>query len=210
MKLGGAVVPQDLAYAVLAGALWGVACWWGDGANLAAVRVLTNVAGPWLLLAFALGTRSRAALPGAVLGAVALLAAILGYYLAIELLDVEQAPNRLSLDAGSAWAVAAVPVGAFFGLCGAAWRANVAVPLALGLLGGALFGEGLILLNDGIGPSFDYLAVPVAEVAAAFALPTLLMAQRAAGWTIVVVAAVGPIAAFVERGLFESVRGVIG
>ena len=73
-----------------------------------------------------------------------------------------------------------------------------------------MFGEGLILLNDGIGPSFDYLAVPVAEVAAAFALPTLLMAQRAAAWTIVVVAAAGPIAAFVERGLFESVRGVIG
>lgn len=210
MSLSGPFVLRDFAVVIAIGALWGLLCWWGDESRLAAIRVLVNTAGPWLLVAFASGSRSREAAPGAALGAVALLAAILGYYLSIELLDAEQAPNRVSFDAGRSWAFAALPVGAFFGICGAAWRAGFALPLALGLLGGALFGEGLVLLSDGVQPDLDYLAVPVAEIAAAFALPTLLMAQRQAAWTILVVATTGPVAVFVERELFESVRGVIG
>lgn len=210
MNLSGPFIPRDLGFAVAIGALWGVACWWGDGSSLTFVRGLANTAGPWLLIAFAAGARSRAALPGAVLGALALLAAIGAYYLSLELLDAEGAANRLTLDAGSAWAVAALPVGAVFGLCGAAWRAGFAMPLAVGLLGGALFGEGLALLSDDVRVDLDYLIVPVAEIAAAFSLPTLLIEHRQAVWTIVVVAALGPVAFVAERELLDTVRGVIG
>jgi hypothetical protein len=210
MNLSGPFVPRDLGFAVAVGALWGVACWWGDGSSLTFVRGLANTAGPWLLIAFAAGARSRAALPGAVLGALALLAAIGAYYLSLELLDAEGAANRLTLDAGNAWAVAALPVGAVFGLCGAAWRAGFAMPLAVGLLGGALFGEGLALLSDDVRVDLDYLIVPVAEIAAAFSLPTLLIEHRQAVWTIVAVAALGPLAFVAERELLDTVRGVIG
>lgn len=210
MNLSGPFVPRDLGFAVAVGALWGAACWWGDGSSLTFVRLLANTAGPWLLIAFVAGARSRAVVPGAVLGALALLVAILAYYLALEFLDTEQAADRISLDAGRSWAVAALPVGALFGLCGAAWRAGFALPLAIGILGGALFGEGLALLSDGVEVDLDYLVVPVAEIAAAFSLPTLLIERRQAVWTIVVVAALGPIAFVAERELLDTVRGVIG
>jgi len=210
MNLSGAFVPRDLGFAVAIGALWGVACWWGDGSSLTFVRGLANTAGPWLLIAFAAGARSRDAVPGAVLGALALLAVIGAYYLSLELFDSEVASGRITLDGGSAWAVAALPVGAVFGLCGAAWRAGFATPLAVGLLGGALFGEGLALLSEDARIDLDYLVVPVAEIAAAFSLPTLLIERRHAVWTIVVVAALGPIAFVAERELLDTVRGVIG
>ncbi len=210
MNLSGPFVPRDFAVAVAIGALLGVACWWGDDSRLAAIRVLANTAGPWLLVAFAAGSRARAALPGGALGAVALLAAILGYYLSIELLDGEQAADRVSLDAGSTWAIAAVPAGAFFGAAGAAWRAGFATTLALGVLGGALFGEGLRILIDNPQADLDYLVVPVAAIAGAFALPNLLLERRQAAWAILLVATIGPIAVFVERELLDYLRNVPG
>lgn len=210
MRLTGPLVPRDLLVALALGAGWGLLCWWGDGSSLQFVRGLANTAGPWILLAFAAGARSREAAPGALLGAVALLAAIGGYYLSVELFDADGAADRISLEAGRSWAFAALPVGAFFGLCGAAWRSGFVAPVALGLLGAALFGEGLILLTEPVRVDLDYLVTPVAEVAAAFALPVLLTDRREAAWAILVVAAVGPIAVLAERTLVEQVRGVIG
>jgi hypothetical protein len=210
VNITGPFVPRDLAIAAAIGALWGVACWWGDESNLTFVRGLANTAGPWLLIAFAAGSRSRAALPGTALGALALLAAILAYYLAIEVFDAAEAPNRISLDAGRSWAAAALPVGAFFGLCGAAWRAGFALPIAVGILGGALFGEAFALISDDVRLDLDYLVVPVAEIAVAFSLPTMLLERRQAVWAIIVVAALGPIAFLAEREILDTVRGVIG
>lgn len=210
MRSSGPLVPRDFLIAGAAGLLWGLLSWWGDDSSLTFVRALVNTAGPWLLIAFAMGARAKEALPGALLGAAALLAAIVGYYVSIELFDAERAPDRVSFRAGWAWATAALPVGAFFGLAGAAWRAGFLAPIALGVLGGALFGEGLLLLNDHGAADLDYLVVPVAAIATAFALPVLLTDRREAAWAIVVVAALGPVALLAERTLLETVRGVIG
>lgn len=210
MALSGPFVPRDFLFAIAIGLLLGGACWAGDDSRFAFLRVLANTAGPWILIAFLCGSRSNAALPGAALGAVALLGAILGYYLSIELFDPEQAPNRVSLDAGSNWAIAALPVGVFFGACGAAWSAGFVLPLTLGILGGVLFGEGLLLLSDNPTSDLDYLVVPVAGIAAGFAIPNMLVERRQAAWAILIVAIVGPVAVFVERGLLDHVRGVTG
>ena len=193
--------------AVLLGAAWGAFCWWGDGHEWVLVRGVANTAGPWLLLAFWAGAQSTQWTRGAALGVLALVAAVAAYYLAIEVLDAEQAPSRISLRAGLSWATVAVPVGLASGAGGALWRGRGWAPtIAVGLLAAALFGEALLLLSENRGAGVEYLLVPVSAVTLAFVLPPALLDRREAIRAVVVAGAAGPLALATQEAVIRLVR----
>jgi hypothetical protein len=101
---------------------------------------LANSAGSWSLAAFALCLTNRRPQRGAVLGAVALLAMVVGYAVLTEVRDFT-ASTRLVLF----WGLAAVTVGPALGV-GAAWSRGPHLDrraLAAGLIAGILIGEGV-------------------------------------------------------------------
>ncbi len=199
------VTTRALGGALLVGLAWGLFCWWGDDARWTPVRVAANLAGPWFVIAFWAGAQTRHTLAAAALGLLALLAAVLGYYGAIELFDAE-APNRISLDAARTWAIVAVPVGVLSGLAGALWHGRGwPSTLAIGLLGGVLLGEALLLM-PGTLDDLDYAIVPMAELVAAIVLPVLLLDRREAARALVIVGVAGPIALITQDHLLRLVR----
>ncbi len=198
---------RSLAAAALIGLAWGVFCWWGDDSSWTLIRGAANTAGPWLVIAFWAGSQSRRWPESAALGVLSLLAAVLGYYGAIEALDPIEAPYRISMDAGVSWAVVAIPAGALAGAAGSAWRAGGWLgTIAVGLLAGALFGEGLLLLRDTSWSDIAYLAVPVAEITAAFALVVALLDRRDALRGVVIAGVSGPLMLVVLETVMLEVR----
>lgn len=202
---------RTVAAATLIGLAWGVFCWWGDGWRWTLIRGAANIAGPWLLIAFWAGAQTARAQYAAALGLLSLVAAILGYYGAIEFLDAAQAPNRLSLESAASWAVVAVPVGLACGVGGAAWRGRDWLgTVAVGLLAGALFGEALLVLRDTRWGDLQYMAVPVAEVTLAFALPVALLDRREALRATILAGLSGPLALVLLETVLVEVRSRLG
>ena len=202
---------ESVVAAVLVGVAWGVFCWWGDDSRWTLVRGAANVAGLWLVIAFWAGTQSTRWQRSALLGVLAMVCALIGYYASIELLDGEQAANRISLQAALSWAVVAVPVGLLCGAGGASWRrGRLEGTVAVGLLAGALFGEGLLLLRDTNWNDLAYMAVPIAEVTLAFALVVALLDRREALRAVVVAGASGPLALVMMEAAMVEVRTRLG
>jgi len=197
--------------AILVGLAWGIFCWWGDDSRWTLIRGAANVAGPWLVIAFWAGTQSPRWQRSALLGVLAMVAALVGYYASIELLDAAQASNRISLEAALSWAVVAVPVGLVCGAGGAFWRhGRWQGTLAVGLLAGALFGEGLLLLRETNWNALEYMAVPIAEVTVAFALVVALLDRREALRAVLVAGASGALALVMMEAAMVEVRTRLG
>lgn len=202
---------ESVVAAILVGLAWGVFCWWGDDSRWTLIRGAANVAGPWLVIAFWAGVQSTRWQRSAGLGVLALVAAVVGYYAAIELLDAEQAPNRLSLDSALSWGVVAVPAGLACGAGGALWRqGRWPGTLAVGLLASALFAEGLLLLRGTDWSALEYMAVPIAEVTLAFALIVALLDRREALRAVLVAGLSGPFALVMLEAVMVEVRTRLG
>src|SRR5690606_32460512 len=112
---------------------------------------------------------------------------------------------------GQSWATVAVPVGVLSGLAGAAWRGGGwQATVAIGLFGGALLGEALLILPDmwrpGSWEEAQYLVTPLAEMTAAFALPTALLERREALRAMAITGVTGPVALAFQERILELVR----
>jgi hypothetical protein len=184
------------------GVLWGIVCWWGDDVRWPMIGMLANAGGPWLLLAFLIGTLTGAPVRGPVCGALALGAAVLTYYAAYDIARIYDpaADPRYFIPGGAAWLAVAVPAGAAFGAAGAVWRAGPRRlrAAALVLLSGALLSEALLALPDLLTYADlerGYWLGPASEALLALGLPAVLLPWRRealAGLTAtLVVAAVG-------------------
>jgi len=145
-------------------------------------RSLALIGAPWLGLAFLLGAfavlwgaRSRVA---AVVGAVATVGAVLGYYGYMRIVEHEANAYYLAHYL-TFWLVPALLGGPLFGAAGAVWRGGHG-PIkagAVGLLSAVCVGEGgwetLRLLSTSFQRQAD--VVNVAELALGLALPLVLL-----------------------------------
>jgi Family of unknown function (DUF6518) len=147
---GGLPFPAFVGSAAVLGVLWGVTCAWGDTVDSKFIQSATNLAGPWLVLAFLVGLYGRSSRDGAVGGLLALTTSVVAYYVTQRL--GLRAANTRGLLAGMLWLPISAAAGAVFGTLGYAfrgtnsrYRAGAAVAL-----GGALVAEsGILLLNQG-------------------------------------------------------------
>ncbi len=143
-------------------------------------RSLALIGGPWLGLAFALGAfialrgdRSRGA---AIVGAVATIGVVLGYY--GYMIVVEHQANGFYLAHYlTFWLVPALLGGALFGLAGAVWRRGHGrlAALAVGLLSAVCAGEGGWTTLRFLGSHHSIDVVTLAELALGLALPFVLL-----------------------------------
>lgn len=132
------------------GALWGTTCAWGDTKDSKFIQSATNLAGPWLVLAFFVGWWAKSPTSGAFGGLLALVTSVVAYYIAQRF--GLQVANTRGLLTGVLWLPISAVAGAVFGRLGYATRgtdsryhAGAAMPLA-----GALVAEsGVLLLNQG-------------------------------------------------------------
>jgi hypothetical protein len=184
-----------------AGLALGVATWL-TSALPGDLPFLAKLGAPWLAVAFALGAWTRDPVRGAFNGAIALVLATGAYY-AMRYWAGEYGRSPI----GVWWVLVAVPGGMVFGAAGSAWRygSGVARWLAVGVLLGALGGEGLYFVLRGGAPS-----LAIGELAVAAVLPLVLLSGRrdrvAAVAAAAILAVVGAVAVPVAwRGL-ETVR----
>jgi hypothetical protein len=104
-----------------------------------------NIGGPWLLLAFWLGTRARRVRDAVVAGGLALGIAVLTYYAFTPLYDppaeIEQVPRLAGI-----WTAIAAVAGGGFGAAGGVWRlkAGRVRAAAVAVIGAAMAGEALV------------------------------------------------------------------
>jgi hypothetical protein len=162
------------------GALLGIFSARGDGVQITVVNGLANAASPWILVAFAAGTLQTSLRLGAVAGALALLVAVLTYYVGFLFGGATFLLPFLAL-----WATAAVAGGGLFGFAGSAWRSSRPrwAAAAIALVAGALLAEAahrLILLQvwTGIEWHRTYMQVAVADFVAAALVIGLLSRDR--------------------------------
>ena len=170
---------RTLVLAIVAGAAFGAAVQAGNDVP-DVPRWLWHLGVPWLGVAFGLGALERAPRRGALIGAVAMVAATVAYYVA----DAVLAHHGLLTPNGRvmvlAWGAVGALAGAAFGAAGAVARAATGGrrAAALALLGGALAGEAaLLLLLKPAGPASR--AVFAAELVVGLALPVALLGDRA-------------------------------
>jgi len=146
-------------------------------------RSLALIGGPWLGLAFALGAltvlwggRGRSA---ALVGAVATVGAVLGYY-GYMIVVQHQANGSYLAHYLTFWLVPALLGGALFGLAGAVWRGaqGRTKALAVGLLSAVCAGEGGWTTLRFLSAHHSVDVVPVMELALGVALPLVLAPAR--------------------------------
>lgn len=135
--------------AVACGLAWGAFCAWGDLQGLGFIGGVANTGGPWLLLAFVVGMRTRGLASGVAAGALVLVVSVAAYYIAHDF--GEQNAGRNGALGRDAWLPVAVVGGALLGGAGrvsqgaySGWVRVAAVAIA----GGALVAEALLILND--------------------------------------------------------------
>ena len=142
--------PALASSAVAVGALWGTTCAWGDTKDSKFIQSATNLAGPWLVLAFLVGWCAKSPRSAVVCGLLALATSVVAYYIA-QAFGLRVANTR-GLLVGVLWFPIAAAAGALFGGLGfvareenSRYRAGAAMAL-----GGALVAEsGILLLNQG-------------------------------------------------------------
>jgi hypothetical protein len=126
----------------------------GQGSLPEALGSLANSAGSWSLAAFVLTLANRVPWRGAILGALALAAMVVGYAVATEMRGFPMSMRLVAF-----WGLAALTVGPALGV-GAAWTRGPDLTrraLAAGLLGGILIGEaayGLTVVADTTSPAY--------------------------------------------------------
>ena len=143
--LGLAAALSAVAWVAVGGVIIGVLTAIGQGALPGVLAPMANSAGSWclaafVLAAFATGMPYRPVWLGAVLGALALFAMVIGYALASEV-SGHAAGTRLVLF----WGAAAVVVGPAIGIA-ATWHRggrSSRAALAAGLIAGILVGEAI-------------------------------------------------------------------
>ena len=126
---------------------------------------LRRVGVPWLAVGFAAAVGVPRVRQGALLGALALVVAILVYYAALAFLQNAYDQSPL----GVAWLVIAIPGGAVFGTLGALWSSGREQVAITAVLAACFLGEAAI---------FDRFADPAAApylLSVAIALPILLL-----------------------------------
>ena len=146
----GLSFPVLAGSAVAVGALWGTTCGWGDTKDSKFIQSATNLAGPWLVLAFLVGWCAKSPRSAVVCGLLALATSVVAYYIA-QAFGLRVANTR-GLLVGVVWFPIAAAAGAVFGGLGclaretnSRYRAGSAMAL-----GGALVAEsGILLLNQG-------------------------------------------------------------
>jgi hypothetical protein len=178
------------------------------------VVALANAAGPWLVTAFVVGALAGAPLAGALTATGALVAAVAVYYLSIYALGNTVAD--LVRTAGVWLAVSAV-VGPLLGVAGGAWvrpRAAWHRVGAVGLLAGTLAAEGILRLIQveawtGLDPTRTDIQVGLIELAAAVALPAVLLSngERLRGYLAAAMATVA--ATVIAAGALAAIRWVL-
>jgi len=145
------------------------------------VAWISRLGAPWLLTAFLVGAyvgdRRRGALSGG--GALAIGTAV--YYFVFHFVE-RDIGLAYAVIVGAAWATVGIAIGSAFGYAGAAWRARPgdrwARVVAIAALGGALIGEGLLLMMRWDDPTAH--AILLAEMAIGALLP--LAATRWRDW----------------------------
>jgi Family of unknown function (DUF6518) len=164
---------------------------------------LAKVGVPWLAAAFAVGVLARDARRGAVNGAAALVAAVAIYYAPsiVGLTHTSYASNPVGLG----WIFVGAPGGGLFGMLGALYARGRARVIAASVLSACFAGEAVLfaLLVQHPGRAGTYL------LAAAMALPFLLLRRARERLTAVAAGAVLAGAALVaEGGVFVITRYV--
>jgi hypothetical protein len=156
-----------------------------------------SLAGPWLALAFALGSLPTRRMTAVLVGALGLVGGLSGYYGYMRLAEYAS-PAYLAPEV-VLWLPIAVVSGSIFGYLGAAWRrdGDRARVVAVTLSAGALAVEAVTHLA---GSGNDWLLVHTPELESAYyiellaalALPLMLMTkwpQRVACYTAIVAVA---------------------
>jgi hypothetical protein len=139
---------------------------------------LANAAGPWFVVAFCVGALQPRPLRGAGAGTVALVVAVIGYYLGIYLGGHSVAELARALIA---WSVVGILVGPLLGASGAWWAgARSGRVLGLGFLTGSLMAEAAFRLVQhqfwtGIDLARTDPQVALVDGLAALLLPWLLL-----------------------------------
>src|SRR5262245_14921721 len=128
------------------GALLGAAAWFADQLGWPLeLLVPANLIGVWLAVAFVLGGSARTIPTGALRGLIALIAAVVVYYLLIAVLG-EGIRAIGASHAATIWGFVALVAGPVLGGAGAVWRHGTGWPRAIGvaILAAALVGEAVV------------------------------------------------------------------
>ncbi len=180
--------PRRPLLAIAGAAAFGVAVAVLKGDSTGPRDALGNVSAPWLLLPYLAATTTRGWARGAVVGALACFAALVGFYVAEAfVLDLGGHPMltnlRLTLGAGHLWYQVGIPGAAALGALGGARVGPRPVVSAL-VVGLALVGEPLVVFAWQIGTGqavsdgawvTSYPALWVGEMALGAALAAWLL-----------------------------------
>lgn len=178
-------VTTQIAAAVVVGVLFGCAVRAGDWLT-STDDWFFEIGAPWLAVAWVLGATTSSVSRGAVMGALALVCAVVSYYTMLQIIEYQDVTylrsyqldalrRDLSRDITGVWIVVAVAGGSTFGAVGAAWRTapRLLRIMCVALLGGVLLGEGLAVV---VFRGWQAIEVLVAGAAVALLLPWLLVA----------------------------------
>jgi len=165
-------------------------------------RAAVSLGGPWLAVAWAVGTLAGSPARAAVSGGAGL---ALGTFCWYALSTVAGGPAEDYARVAAAWAVVALFAGAFFGLAGCAYarggpRLRAA---ALALVAGTLAGEALLLFGEWTGRAGR--AALAVELAAAVAV----LAVGARRTALVVAVVLAGVVAVVVAGAEDAVRDTL-
>jgi hypothetical protein len=149
-------------FLVLVGAFaFGVLAAWAKGQNTDGLSTISqvrsdlgNLSTPWLLVAFIAGTRSRRSGSGALLGFLATMSALLGFYLLTSLvvdLGGHGIPDNIGRElwANRVYLASGVLSGPLFGALGAWWQRTRSLHASV-VAGALLIGEPIVLAATGV------------------------------------------------------------
>jgi hypothetical protein len=174
---------RRLSVAVALGTLLGILSLVGDSVSdegpTIIVNGLANATSPWVLVAFAAGVVQRRPGVGAIGGALALVIAVVAYYVAFRFVWGDRlADVRIT---AVVWLAAAALAGSVMGAAGGALsRPDPRLrAVALAVMCGALLAESAYLLVrlevwNGIDPSRTYLVVALIDVVVAALIPLVV------------------------------------
>jgi len=222
-----------ISTALLAGTLWGVLCWLGDGAP-SPYSGFFNLGGPWLLLAWLIGCWAGSNPRGALCGGLALAAGVLAYYAVYTSgITVGGQESRVYDPESRAWLLLAALSGPVFGAAGA-WSRSAGRWLRIGgvtIVAAALLAEAayyfqaqmiihqgspffdpneppLLTLAGYVVPRHSGVFVLAAQAAASVALlPAVLRGWRELGLGLGALAALAGIGVLLVEIIYLVVRG---